>query len=183
MLKASPDAARASRFFIRASVAVLMSGTICRRMQPLMTDDIKCQTDTFDFNGTNSTRLLLTSFILEALNAGVRMLLTLFQRSFFNISRQSLIGLLMKRRLFTKSEQTTHTHYYLIIHGHIKKKKTHKQVTHHSVRETAELSDHHLSQHVGVGHHHHWFAAQIVAEKKSSRIMSTKSKTSLRVRK
>lgn len=35
---------------------------------------------------------------------------------------------------------------------------------HHSVWETAEVLDHHLSQHVGVSHHHHWFTAQIVPE-------------------
>lgn len=33
MLKASPDSAKASKFLIKASVAVLMSGTICKRMQ------------------------------------------------------------------------------------------------------------------------------------------------------
>lgn len=76
-----------------------------------MINDIKRQTDTSVFNCTDSTHFFLTSFILEALKAGVRMLLTLFQRSFFNISKQSLMGLLMKRKFFTKSEQTTHTHY------------------------------------------------------------------------
>lgn len=35
---------------------------------------------------------------------------------------------------------------------------------HHSVWETAEVLDHHLSQHVGVSHHHNWFTAQIVPE-------------------
>lgn len=73
-----------------------------------------------DFNCTVPTRLLLTSFILEALNAGVRMLLTLFQRSFFNISRQSLMGLVRKRKFFTKSTQTTHMHYSYIIQVRIK---------------------------------------------------------------
>lgn len=69
------------------------------------------KTATSDFNCTDPTHLLLTSFILEALNAGVRMLLTLLQRSFLNISRQSLMGLVMERKFFAKSKQITHIHY------------------------------------------------------------------------
>lgn len=150
MSKASPDSAKTSKFFIKAPVAVLMSGTIWRRIQEEMqtnglrwnnwwhylTDVINKRsykivrtlqpikehahpttltwlkkTATSDFNCTVPTHLLLTSFILEALNAGVRMLLTLFQRSFLNISRQSLMGLVSKRKFFTKSTQTTHMHY------------------------------------------------------------------------
>lgn len=150
MSKASPDSAKPSKFFIKAPVAVLMSGTIWRRIQNEMqtnglrwndwwhylTDVINKRsykivrtiqpikehahsttltwlkkTATSDFNCTVPTHLLLTSFILEALNAGVRMLLTLFQRSFLSISRQSLMGLVSKRKFFTKSTQTTHMHY------------------------------------------------------------------------
>lgn len=39
----------------------------------------------------------VTSFILAALKDGVRMLRTLFQRSFLNMSRQSVMGLVAKR--------------------------------------------------------------------------------------
>lgn len=53
--------------------------------------------------------LTLTSFILAALNDGVSILRTLFHCSFFNISRQSLMGLLAKRLVWNQGENISWT--------------------------------------------------------------------------
>lgn len=64
------------------------------------------------------TLIYLTSFIFAALNDGVRMLRTLFQRSFLNMSRQSLMGLVMNLRVCTERQESTGTsicHHYITV--------------------------------------------------------------------
>lgn len=59
-----------------------------------------------------SRHAYLTSFILAALKDGVRMLRTLFQRSFLNMSRQSVMGFVAKRIDCANEQERTGTIFF-----------------------------------------------------------------------